>query len=99
MNECFRCGKQPATVDGCADARVLTFADGQSRHPVRVGEERWLTGATACPDCHASIGAYHHPGCAVEACPRCGHHYRECGCETKEKLHLTEGQDFERNAD
>lgn len=88
MAECFRCGEDPNTSTGCVSTRTITFADGQERHPVPVGEERWTDDPSTCRDCHAEVGNVHHPGCAIEACPRCGHHYTRCACDTKEKRWL-----------
>lgn len=95
MTSCFRCGNDRSAVTGCERTRTLTFADGLSRHPILYGDERWVTDATACPDCHASPGAYHHPGCTVEACPKCHHHYTRCECDTKEKRRLDGNHDIE----
>lgn len=43
---------------------------------------------TRCHDCGADEGGYHHPGCDMEKCPRCGGQLTGCGCldEENEKL-------------
>lgn len=33
-----------------------------------------------CHDCNAPHGGYHHPGCDVERCPRCGGQQITCDC-------------------
>ena len=33
-----------------------------------------------CPDCGADWGGYHHAGCGVAECPRCGGQLLTCGC-------------------
>lgn len=44
-----------------------------------------------CRDCGVALGEFHHPGCPVEECPRCGDRYVECDCETGEKGALEDG--------
>lgn len=39
----------------------------------------------SCHDCGATVGEYHHPGCDMEACPKCGEQYFICECPTREK--------------
>lgn len=33
-----------------------------------------------CHDCNIVHGGYHHPGCDVERCPRCGGQLIGCNC-------------------
>ena len=33
-----------------------------------------------CWDCGVDPGGYHHPGCDMEACPRCGGQLISCDC-------------------
>lgn len=36
--------------------------------------------ARRCPSCNVKPGGYHHVGCTVETCPRCGQTWLFCGC-------------------
>jgi hypothetical protein len=36
-----------------------------------------------CHDCGAPFGSYHHPGCDMERCPRCGGQVISCECGSK----------------
>jgi len=38
-----------------------------------------------CHDCNIQHGNYHHPGCDVERCPRCGGQLISCGCLDEEE--------------
>jgi len=37
-----------------------------------------------CHDCGILAGNYHHPGCDMEVCPRCGGQLISCGCLDEE---------------
>lgn len=40
------------------------------------------TGKKLCHDCGVDTGYWHHPGCDMEKCPRCGGQLISCGCLT-----------------
>ena len=37
-----------------------------------------------CHDCNVELGGFHHPGCDMERCPKCGGQLISCGCLDEE---------------
>lgn len=74
---CYLEMTDPATVD-CPDNRTVEYPDGVTLpavpyDPGDFGNER-------CHDCYVVRSGYHHPGCDMERCPRCGGQLISCGC-------------------
>jgi hypothetical protein len=67
---------------GCTLEVFSDFADDEPRPRVRFGDEtRMELGRQEhCPDCLAPRNTFHHPGCDIEQCPRCGGQALTCGC-------------------
>ena len=67
---CDYCGH---TMDsGCN--KHWYIIDGEKYEAVKFGDpmENLPEDITVCHDCGAKIGEYHHPGCDMERCPKCG---------------------------
>lgn len=72
MAICKHCDKDMSEVGGCIG---LKFGAGNEQAaPIPYdGDKR-------CHDCNAQPGAFHHPGCDVERCPKCGGQAISCVC-------------------
>jgi hypothetical protein len=52
-------------------------------------------GINNCHDCNVQPGGFHHPGCDMERCPRCGAQLISCGCIPEEEEEDFEDEDEE----
>ncbi len=77
MSICKFCGKEMMRerTRTCGPAPVL-FPDGETFPAVKHQNEE----GNRCHDCNVAPGGFHHPGCSVERCPRCGGQLITCGC-------------------
>lgn len=70
----------PATISCSRD--TIVFVDGQTMAAVPyLLEDSGRSANERCHDCSVAVGGYHHPGCDMERCPRCGDRQLFlCGC-------------------
>src|SRR5918994_2149407 len=74
MAICVDCGREMTAAASCT-VRTLHIGDlpfPMARHR-RSGDGR-------CGDCGVEPGGYHHLGCDLAGCPRCGRQLISCGC-------------------
>lgn len=77
---CRHCGKNmfdPRTLT-CAGG-YIDYDDGESFHRIPYPDEA----RERCPKCFAGPGGFHHDGCYMERCPRCGERLVSCACKKR----------------
>lgn len=80
MAICEWCRREMMDHVTCTEERYL-FSDGSfERFKIGVGPGERSIRFDTCGDCGAPRGGFHHPGCDMEACPRCRHQAIMCDC-------------------
>ena len=88
MALCLACGNEMRSALSCLKLGYRYEGDLKAYEPVRYGDEEDDWGGRSgrnCHDCNCPPGAYHHVGCDVERCPRCGGQVISCDCEQLEE--------------
>ena len=57
--------------------QLVEYPDGESLTPIPF---KPLDSSERCGDCGVAADGWHHPGCDMETCPRCGGQLISCGC-------------------
>jgi hypothetical protein len=81
MAICDGCGQEMLEHVGC-DVTWILFDDARYDR-VRYGNEDGDWGAKRgklCGDCGVPPFTFHHPGCDIERCPKCGDQQITCWC-------------------
>lgn len=75
---CEGCNGDMLEVTGCDETQIKINGKWYKR-----SLEHWQDSGR-CHDCGAMKGKYHHFGCDVERCPRCGGQLISCDCKKTE---------------
>jgi len=83
MAECNFCGCEMSSdlVVSCNGNALVTFPDGTSMPAIPYEP---TDPDQRCHDCNVKIYGYHHLGCDMERCPKCGGQLISCGCLDEE---------------
>ena len=79
MAICSWCNKEMnnESVVSCSGNLHVEFPDGQLLLTIPFTDP---DKDKRCHDCNVAVGGFHHPGCDMEECPRCGGQLISCGC-------------------
>jgi hypothetical protein len=88
MAICDFCNKEMTSsrIWSCT-TKTVEYPDGEELPSIPFGKEGGdpVEAGDRCHDCNVLKAGYHHPGCDVERCPRCGGQLISCGCLDEEE--------------
>ena len=79
MATCDDCNREMTLAASCV-VNAITLRGELYRLDVYRVSPRSNHPTARCHDCGARPGGYHHPGCDMTECPRCGGQLLSCGC-------------------
>lgn len=86
-------------IDSCTVKTVeIPGAESDKTLPSVPYEPEYGGPTQRCHDCGVARGGYHHPGCDMERCPRCGGQLIVCGCLSDEAYDAWQRVRGERDA-
>lgn len=93
MAKCQDCKQEMLRVDGCTFPLLHWTSTDESiafdYARIRNGQEKFGAFSVGrCHDCYVRSGNYHHLGCDVEECPRCGNQWISCECHEQGKFEV-----------
>lgn len=83
MAKCQDCNKDMLLTPGCDFSKIKIANEWYERNTEFDASTNGM-----CHDCNAKHGNYHHYGCDVERCPKCGGQLISCGCNGNEDCEL-----------
>ena len=82
MSNCPDCGKDMNRANGCSVCEIEI--NGEWYKKLKFGTDddyyHWADKRNRCSDCGAKLGYYHHSGCEMNICPKCGNMAASCIC-------------------
>jgi len=78
MAVCGWCNQEMGNKVSCKGEDV-EFPDGTKLPPIPYDPD-YGGPDQLCHDCWTLRGGFHHPGCDMESCPKCGGQLISCGC-------------------
>jgi len=76
MAKCTLCEQDMLEVDSCINIPIL-YSD---KTKFNRSTQHFNEASGRCHDCNIKHGGFHHPGCDVERCPKCGLQLISCDC-------------------
>ena len=88
MAICRDCKKEMLNSDTCDFNKIQKGEETFDR--IKYGNEAddWGSDNHDCHDCGVKKGGYHHFGCDVERCPKCGRQIISCDCHFTKLLEI-----------
>jgi ssDNA-binding Zn-finger/Zn-ribbon topoisomerase 1 len=96
MAICRDCGKEMKKAKTCTkNVLLITSKSGELEHYKR--NSVYFDVNEKCHDCgiENKKGNYHHYGCDMERCPKCGGQLISCGCFEGKEVSVIEIKNFE----